>query len=75
MTFEEVMAELESLGKEARSFFNQRGALKDHRILFTHMQSFLFFVGQSILYMYLTPYFNQLGLQASMVSFYIYCTV
>lgn len=55
-------------GKEATSFFSQWGALKDHRILFTHMQSFLFFVGQSILYMYLTPYFNQLGLQASMVS-------
>ncbi|WP_257790028.1 hypothetical protein [Macrococcoides bohemicum] len=42
MTFEEVMAELESLGKETTSFFNQWGALKDHRILFTHMQSFLF---------------------------------
>lgn len=51
------------------SFFSQWGALKDPRILFTHMQSFLFFVGQSTFYMYFTPYLNHLGMNASIISF------
>ncbi|MGK0575826.1 MFS transporter [Macrococcus capreoli] len=56
-------------GKTSVSFFSQWGALKDHRILFTHMQSFLFFVGQSTFYMYLTPYLSTLGMNASTISF------
>lgn len=63
-----IMLMPEISGIKTASFFKQWGVLKDKRIFYTHMTSFLFFVGQSTFYMYLTPYLNHAGYQAGTVS-------
>lgn len=41
------------------TFLEQSKALLDYRILFSHLTTFLFFTGQSIFYIYFTPFIQE----------------